>query len=104
MIAEPEARAALRDVGSDPLAEQVWILAINDPNLSEDSRRNLIEDLNEDGFADPQNVTAAELPLIVSRMALIEELLPDAMDPANFEAMLEAYKDLGNMYDRLTRR
>jgi len=100
---EPLAREALADVGSDPVAEAVWISAINDPNLSEKDRRNLIEDLNEDGFPDPKNVTLADLPLIASRMELIEELLPDAMDDANCEALLEAYKDLAKMYDRLTK-
>jgi len=64
----------------------------------------LIEDLNEDGLSDPKNPSVEELPLIVSRLQLIAELAPDAMDKVNAEAFQEAYKDLANLYARLTRR
>ena len=36
----------------------------------------------------------------MSRIALIEELWPSAMDDINAEAFREAYKDLVNMYFR----
>src|SRR2546421_1130771 len=98
------ARAALRGVGIDPEAEAAWITAINDPSLSPEQRKNLIEDLNEEGFSDPQNITQADLPLIVYRLTLIVNLAPEAMDEVNAEAFLEAYKDLGNMYFRLNPR
>ncbi len=65
-------------------------------------RSNLIEDLNEDGFADPQNLTANDLPLIQSRIALIEEFAPNAMDEVNTAAFEEAYKDLVNMRANVT--
>jgi hypothetical protein len=39
--------------------------------------------------------------LILSRIALIEELGPGAMDEVNDAAFREAYKDLVNMYLRL---
>jgi hypothetical protein len=96
------ARTALAYVGADPEAEEVWAAAINDPSLSAHARQDLIEDLNEDGFPDPKHVTPDDLPLIVSRLALIEELAPDAMDQVNADAFAEAYKDLVNMYGRLT--
>jgi hypothetical protein len=96
------ARVALAYVGADPEAEAVWYTAINDPSLSAHARQDLIEDLNEDGFADPRNVTADELPLVVSRLELIEEAAPYAMDQVNADAFAEAYKDLANMYVRLT--
>jgi hypothetical protein len=97
----PEARDALSRVGFDPAAEAVWFRAINDPDLPPEERKDLIEDLNEDGFPDPRNLTEADLPLILSRIALIEELLPGAMDEVNAEAFREAYKDLVNMYLRM---
>ena len=97
----PEAREALSRVGFDPAAEAVWFRAINDPNLPPEERKDLIEDLNEDGFPDPRNLTEADLPLILSRIALIEELGPGAMDEVNDAAFREAYKDLVNMYLRL---
>jgi hypothetical protein len=100
---DPLAREALAYVGADLDATLYWIQAINNPALSDHERKDLIEDLNEDGFANPKNVTVEELPLIVSRLAIIEELLPYAMDNANTEAFKEARKDLRNMYNRLTK-
>ena len=94
------ARAALTLVGADPVAEAVWYDAINDPGRSAHERSDLIEDLNEEGFPDPKHVTADDLPLIESRLALIEQLAPDAMDDVNLDAFAEAYKDLVNMYIR----
>jgi hypothetical protein len=97
------ARWALSFVGADPDAEDYWVEAINDPILSAHERQDLIEDLNEDGLSDPDHPTMWDLPLIMSRLLLIEELAPFAMDQANADAFQEAYKDLANMYDRLTR-
>jgi len=101
-VSESDARAALSLVGADPDAEGIWITAINDPNLPPEARQNLIEDLNEDGLSDPKNPSVDDLPLIVSRIELIEELAPDAMDDVNWDAFREAYKDLITMYARLT--
>ncbi|HEV8292758.1 MAG TPA: hypothetical protein VGP94_12580, partial [Tepidisphaeraceae bacterium] len=95
------ARLALGFVGADPQAEEVWYAAINDPNMPPKARQDLIEDLNEDGFADPRHVTEDDLPLIYSRIALIEQVAPDAMDDVNAAAFAEAYKDLVNMVVRL---
>jgi hypothetical protein len=61
----------------------------------------LIEDLNEDGFPDPKNITPDDLPLIMSRIQLVEQLAPAAMDDVNFAAFAEAYKDLVNMLGRV---
>ena len=101
LIPKPLARAALGFVGADPEAETVWALAINDPDRSPNERKDLIEDLNEDGFPDPKHVTADDLPLILSRLELIEEFAPDSMDEVNAAAFAEAYKDLGNMLIKL---
>ena len=101
---ERRARIALGMIGYDPEADEVWIRLINDPSLSANARSNLIEDLNEDGFADPHNPTVEELPMIEYRLELIEDLLPYAMDKVNEDAFKEARKDLENMVDRLKRR
>jgi hypothetical protein len=101
-ISEPKARQALEKVGADPVANDVWYAAINDSTLSANARRNLIEDLNETGFPDPRNLTSRDLPLIESRLALIEQVADDAMDDVNAAAFDEAYKDLQNMRARLT--
>jgi hypothetical protein len=102
-LAEPLARVALSFVGTDFIAEQVWASAINDPTVPPKERQDLIEDLNEDGFPDRHNVTPDDLPLIVNRLTLIEDMAPDAMDDVNAAAFTEAYKDLTKMQARLTR-
>jgi len=96
-IQDPDARAALSLVGADPEAEQYWMAAINDPTLPAEERKDLIEDLNEDGLSDPKHPGPQDVPLIVSRIQLIEELAPNSMDPVNAKAFAEAYKDLNNM-------
>jgi hypothetical protein len=101
---ERRARVALGRIGYDPDSDEVWIRIINDPSVSANARSNLIEDLNEDGFADPHNPTLDELPMIEHRLELIEDLLPYAMDEVNRDAFKEARKDLVNMVDRLRRR
>jgi hypothetical protein len=104
VITDPDARAALKRVGFDPDAEQYWLAAINNPFLPPDERQDLIEDLNEDGLSDPRNPRPDDLPLIESRIHLIEQLMPDALDEVNSDAFKEARKDLVNMRARLTRR
>jgi len=96
-LQDPDARVALALVGSDEWAEAYWYEAINDPALPPHERQDLIEDLNEDGLSDPKHPTPDDLPLILSRLSLIEALGPDAMDPVNAAAFAEAYKDLLNL-------
>jgi len=103
-VKERRARVALGMIGFDPDADEVWIQLINDPSVSAEARHDLIEDLNDDGFADPDNPTLDELPMIEYRIELIEDLLPYAMDKVNSDAFKEARKDLVNMVDRLRRR
>ena len=62
-------------------------------------RKDLIEDLNEDGISDPKHPSQDDLPLIVSRLELIDELAPYALDKVNADAFAEARKDLVNMLD-----
>ena len=96
-IQDPDARAALSLVGVDPEAEAYWIGAVNDPSLPAEERKDLIEDLNEDGLSDPHHPRPEDAPLIVNRLRLIEELAPHAMDQVNADAFAEAYKDLNNL-------
>ena len=99
---EPLARLALNYVGASHDALQLWQLAIDDPQMPKDARRNLIEDLNQDGFTNPKKPTPADLALIQQRIALIERLLPRTTDPVNVAAFKEAQKDLVAMQARLT--
>jgi hypothetical protein len=97
-IQDPDAREALSLVGADPDAEAYWIDAINNPDLSDKEREDLMEDLNEDGLSDPQNPSPEDLQLIVNRIRMIEEIVPYA-DDFMLEHLGEAYKDLNNMLD-----
>jgi hypothetical protein len=97
---EPLARLALNYVGADAQANEFYQRAINDMTLSNGHRKNLIEDLNQDGFPDTKNLSARDLPLIDSRIALIEQLAPQAADSVNKAAFAEAYKDLTKMRQR----
>ena len=97
----PRARTVLALVGADFEAETYWLNAINDPATPAKERADLIEDLNEDGISDPARPARKDLPLINSRIALIERLLPSAKDEVNAAAFREAHKDLVKMRDRL---
>lgn len=103
VVKEQRGRAALALIGHNPEADEVWIEAINDPSLSANARKNLIEDLNEDGLSF-RNLTMEDLPVIKYRIQLIEELRPYAMDKTNADAFDEAHKDLVNMANRLAQR
>ena len=48
-------------------------------------------------MSDPKHPNADDLPLIVNRMLIIEEVAWDAMDEVNAAAFQEAYKDLVNL-------
>ena len=75
--------------------------AIDDPGMPEEARSDLIEDLNEEGYTDDRRPRAADLPLILARLRLIERLAPHAMDDVNAAAFAEAYGDLIDMVVRL---
>jgi hypothetical protein len=98
---DPDARDALALVGLDPDAEQYWLSAIYDSNLPDNEREDLMEDLNETGFADPKNLTADDLPLIISRLEIIDAVLPNT-DDFMAEHLLEAQKDLINMFGKVS--
>jgi hypothetical protein len=100
-VKDPMARAALSYVGTDPDADAYWIAAISDPGLPAEERKDLIEDLNEDGLANPHLATADDLLVIASRIQLIEELAPLSIDQVDSDAFAEAYKDLVNLYNGL---
>jgi hypothetical protein len=94
---DPVAREALAFVGMDPLAEQYWLDAIFDTSLPDTEREDLMEDLNETGFADLKNPTVDDLLLIMNRLQIIDAVLPDA-DDFMADHLLEAQKDLVNMF------
>lgn len=100
-VQDPMARVALSYVGSDPNAEAYWSQAINNPDLPSEERKGLIEDLNEDGLSDPKHPSAEDMPIIASRIQLLESMSSSPMDNVNAQAMNEAYNDLVNLYNGL---
>ena len=48
-------------------------------------------------FPDPHHITKDDIPLVLSRIDLLEQIGPAAMDDTNAAAFSEAYKDLTNM-------
>lgn len=95
-VQDAVARVALSFVGVDSDAEAYWLGAIYDSSLPDQEREDLMEDLNEDGLSDPKHPGPQDIPLILNRIALIEEIAPTA-DPFMQDHLGEAYKDLNNM-------
>ncbi len=96
-LQDPVARVALAYVGEDLEAEDYWMEAIFDSSLPDGERDDLMEDLNEVGFPDPHHPGPEDVPLILNRIRIIEEVAPYADDFMQIH-LAEAYKDLVNMY------
>lgn len=100
---EPLARVALAYVGANPQAAEVFHTAVLDQTLKPDHRRELVEDLNQDGLANEKNPTPADLQLIANRYALTQTYLQQDYvqnDKMLNAAFREADKDLRNMLQR----
>ena len=95
------ARDAVASVGADSDAELVWMTAVNDPDVPAEIRKDLIADLNTDGISDPQNPTEDDLPLILSRLEMIESIAPESLDDTNAMAFADVYKDLSKMAEKI---
>ena len=93
-MTDPIAHEALIYVGSDPRATEYWIEAINDPEVSEDERHELIVNLREAGVSNVQNPTPEDLELITTRIRIIEAIGGDALDETNADAFRDAYGSL----------
>jgi len=95
-LRDPAARVAMSFVGMDPEAEAYWLGAIFDSGLPENEREDLMEDLNEEGLSDHKHPGPQDLPLILNRLTIIEDILPHA-DEFMVTHLGEAYKDLLNL-------
>jgi len=100
---EAEARAALNFVGQDADAGAVWAAAINDSDLTAETRQQLIEALDVSGLPDLQRLTPEYLPLILSRLAIVEQLAPSALDEANATAFNDVHGRLASLAAALER-
>jgi hypothetical protein len=92
---------ALWYLGVDPEAERTWSRAINDANLPEGVRSDLIVDMVDEGYTDNNRPGKADLPVILARLEILERHAPYAMDLVNQRAFEEAYRTLLEMYVKL---
>jgi hypothetical protein len=107
-VADPDSkeslgRLALTYVGASDQALQLYHAAALDPALKPDQRRNLVEDLNQDGLSNTRSPTPEDLKIIASRYALTQSYLQQDYvknDKVLNAAFLEANKDLANMLQR----
>jgi hypothetical protein len=97
VVQDPLAREALSLVGIDPEAELYWFSALGDPTLPKSERQDLVDDLNEQGLADPKHPTIEDVPLILARINILAEAMrtfgEDAYD------WKEPYDDLANLVE-----
>ena len=92
-------RFALNYAGLNPQADELWRTSIFDKSISLEDRRDLIEDLNDDGFENRRQLTERDIQLARNRLALIARFQKDA-DEKTLPAFAEAQKDLQNMLER----
>ena len=100
---EPLARLALAFVGANPQAGELFHTAVLDGALTPDARRNLIEDLNQDGLSSKKNLSPEDLALVTARYRLTQTYLQQDYvqgDRMLLAAFKEADKDLRNMLQR----
>lgn len=100
---EPLARLALAYVGVSPQAAHLYHTAILDPALLPDQKRNLVEDLNQDGLANRKTPTPEDLRIIANRYTLTQAYLQQDYvqnDPLLLAAFKEAHKDLQKMLEK----
>jgi len=96
-------RLALNYVGANDQALELYHQAALDPQLNPDQRRNLVEDLNQDGLVNRRNPTPEDLKIIAKRYELTQSYLQQDYvknDKLLNEAFLEANKDLANLLQR----
>jgi len=100
---EPLARLALAYVGANQQAGDLFHTAVLDPTLLPDQKRELVEDLNQDGLSNKKAPTPEELKIIANRYALTQAYLQEEYvqnDKVLNAAFREADKDLRNMLQR----
>jgi len=100
---EPLARLALAFVGANQRAGELFHTAVLDQALLPDQKRELVEDLNQDGLSNKKAPTPEELKIIANRYALTQTYLQQDYvqnDKVLSAAFREADKDLRNMLEK----
>lgn len=96
-------RVALTYVGANDQATELFHTAVLDTALKPDHRRELVEDLNQDGLSNKKDPSPADLEIIAKRYALTQAYLQQDYvqnDKVLNAAFREADKDLANLLQR----
>lgn len=96
------ARESLTMVGVSAEANEYWFAAVNNPEVPTIQRQVLIAALSEVGFEDPNNPTEEELPLIMSRITLLQRLAQNPLDQASATAIQATSAALVDMAAQVT--
>ncbi len=88
------ARLATDYVGVSAEADGIFEAALQEPGVSSGQRRDLIDDLTERGLPSRRRLSAAELPVVEHRLALIDRLAAADVEPAMAQAFKKAREDL----------
>lgn len=97
------ARVALAYVGANDQALDLYRRATQDPALTPQQRKDLVEDLNVEGLSDSRNPTRADLAIVSRRYAIAQAYLQQEYvkrDKVLDEAFREAAKDLAALLRR----
>lgn len=100
---EPLARLALAFMGANQQAGELFPTAVLDQALLPDQKRELVEDLNQDGLSNEKAPTPEELKIVANRYALTQTYLQQDYvlnDQVLSAAFREADKDLRNMLQK----
>jgi len=100
---EPLARVALAYVGANDQALEMYHAAVLDPSLQPDQKRELVEDLNQDGLSNRKTPTPEDLKIIANRYALTQAYLQQDYvqnDKVLNAAFNEADKDLRKLLEK----
>ena len=87
------AQVSLDSAGLDPSADQFFKMALNDPNIPADDRRNLAEDFADHGV-NAKNPSARDFQVMQNRYGQLDQLMANATDPLIVAGLTEAKKDL----------
>ncbi len=87
------AQVSLDSAGLDANADQFFKMALNDPSISADGRRNLAEDFADHGV-NAKNPSARDFQAMQNRFGQLDQLMASATDPLVVAGLTEARKDL----------
>ena len=78
---EPLLKEALSFAGSDPRANELLHSVVTSDQMPLKLREKSLNDLDKHGYENPDNLTASDQQLVVSRLQVLQALRPELNDP-----------------------